>query len=85
MIGNGGPSRGRIQGLYLNLVDRMRHGRSCDTVSFVKLGLTRSAVTNQIAFDQRDLHSTLEFERAIDRSCQVLVSKLETLGTITFP
>ena len=47
--------------------------------------LTRSTVTNQIAFDQRDLHSTLEFERAMDRSCQVLVSKLETLDTITFP
>ena len=40
--------------------------------------LPRSTVTNQIAFDQRDLHSTLEFERVLDHRGQALVSKLET-------
>ena len=45
--------------------------------------LSRSAVTNQIAFDQRDFRSTFEFERTMDRRCQALVSKLETLDTIT--
>ena len=43
--------------------------------------LSRSIVTNQITFDQQDFHSTPEFERA----CQALVSKLETLDTITLP
>ena len=42
--------------------------------------LPRSTVTKQIAFDQRDLHSTPVFERAMDRHCQALVSKLETVG-----
>ena len=46
--------------------------------------LPRSMVTNQIAFDQRDLYSAPEFERTMDRRCQVLVSKLETSDTITF-
>ena len=32
----------------------------------------------EIAFDQLDLRSTSEFERMIDRRCQVLVSRLET-------
>ena len=45
---------------------------------------SRSALTNQIVFDQRDLHSTSEFERTIDRRRQELASKLETLDTITF-
>ena len=40
--------------------------------------LPRLKITNQIAFDQQDLHSTPEFESAIDHRCQVLVSKLET-------
>ena len=40
--------------------------------------------TNQIAFDQQDSHSTPEFERAMDRRCQALVSKWETLSAITF-
>ena len=31
--------------------------------------LPRSTVTKQIAFDQRDLHSTPVFERAMDRRC----------------
>ena len=44
--------------------------------------LPRSTVTNQ--FDQQDLHSAPEFERAMDRRCQALVSKLETLDTIIF-
>ena len=46
--------------------------------------LPRLTVTNQIAFDQWDLYLTPEFERTMDRHCQVLVSKLETLDTITF-
>ena len=40
--------------------------------------------TNQIAFDQQDWHLTPEFERSMDRRYQKLVSKLETLDTITF-
>ena len=40
-------------------------------INFTKLmvpcDLPRSVVTNQIAFDQRDLHSTAEFERAMDQ------------------
>ena len=47
--------------------------------------LSRSTVTEQIAFDQRDLHSTPEFERAMDRRCQALVSKFETLGPSLLP
>ena len=39
---------------------------------------------NQIAFHQRHLHSTPKFKLAMDRRCQALVSKLETLDTITF-
>ena len=46
--------------------------------------LPHSAVTNQMAFNQRDLHSTFELERAMDCCCQVLISKLETLGIINF-
>ena len=46
--------------------------------------LPRSTVTNQIAFDQRDLYSTPEFERTMNRRYQALVSKLETSETITF-
>ena len=42
-------------------------------------------VTKQIAFEQRDLHSTSEFERAMDRRCQALVSKLETLDPSLLP
>ena len=42
--------------------------------------LPRSTVTNQIIFDQQDSNSILDFERAMDRRCQVL----ETLDTITF-
>ena len=40
--------------------------------------------TNQIAFDQQDSHLTPELECAMDRRCQVLVSKLRTSDTITF-
>ena len=47
-------------------------------------GLTAFNSTKQMAFDQRDLHLTPEFEGAMVRPCQVLVSKLETLDTITF-
>ena len=42
--------------------------------------LPNSVLTKQVAFDQRGLHSTPEFERAMDRRCHVLVSKLETLS-----
>ena len=45
--------------------------------------LPRSTVTNQITFDQQDSDSVPDFERAMDRRCQVLVSNLETLDTIT--
>ena len=54
------------------------------TKVMVSRDLLRSMVTNQVAFDQRDLHSTYEFQRAMDPRCQVLVSKLETLHAITF-
>ena len=47
--------------------------------------LPRSMVTKQIAFDQRDLHSTPVFERTMDRRCQELVSKLETLNPSLLP
>ena len=40
--------------------------------------------TNRIAFDQRDSHSTLESERAMDHCCQVMVSISEISNTITF-
>ena len=53
--------------------------------------LLRSTVSNQIVFDQRDSKSISYFERAMDRCCQALVSrffflvsKLETLDTISF-
>ena len=46
--------------------------------------LTRSTVTNQITFDQRDSNSVSDFECAMDRRCQSLVSNLENLDTITF-
>ena len=45
--------------------------------------LLRSTVSNLITFDQRDSKSIPTFERAMDRCCQALVSKLETLDTIT--
>ena len=38
----------------------------------------RSTVTNQIALDQQDLPSTLEFVPAMDRYYQELVSKWVT-------
>ena len=43
-----------------------------------------STVANQIAFDQQDLNLAFIFERVIDRCCQAVVSKLETLEPITF-
>ena len=47
-------------------------------------GITNPAAFygNQVAFDQRDLYSTFEFERAMDRHCQPLVSKLDTSHSI---
>ena len=44
-----------------------------------------TSVTDQITFDQQDLYLTPEFERAMDGRCQVLVSQLEILDTITLP
>ena len=41
-------------------------------------------VTNQIALEQRDSNLIPKFESTMDRCCQVLVLKLETLDTITF-
>ena len=41
--------------------------------------LPLSTVTNQTTYDQRDSNSSHKFERAIDRRCQALVFKLETL------
>ena len=56
--------------------------------------LLRSTATNHIAIDQRDSNSVFNFERKMDRCCQALVSrsflisflvsKLETLDTISF-
>ena len=46
--------------------------------------LPRYTVTNQITFNQLDSNSILDFELAMDRCCQALVSNLETLDTITF-
>ena len=50
------------------------------TKQMVSHDVPRSTVTYQIAFNQRDLHSTPEFERVLDpdHRCQALVSKLET-------
>ena len=44
----------------------------------------RLTVTKQIAFYQQDFHSIPEFEHAVNRRCQALLSKLEILDTITF-
>ena len=50
----------------------------------VSRDLPRSVVTSHNEFDQRDLHSTPEFERVMNRRCQARVSKLETADTIIF-
>ena len=44
--------------------------------------LPHSAVTSQIAFGQRDLHSTPELECMLDRHCRAVVCRLETLGNV---
>ena len=54
------------------------------TKLMVSHDVLHSTVTNQITFDQRDLNSTPEFERTMDRRCQVPIPKLETLDTIIF-
>ena len=61
------------------------------TKLMVSHDLLRSTVTNQIAFDQRDSKSISNFERSMEflllSTCLVfffLVSKLETLDTISF-
>ena len=51
----------------------------------VSYDLLQSTVTKQIAFDQRDLHSTPVFENAMGHRFQVLVSKLETLDPSLLP
>ena len=61
-----------------------QHGIFQLTKLMVSHDLPLSAVSNQIAFDHRDLRSTPEFEHATDRRCHTLVSKMETLHTITF-
>ena len=50
----------------------------------VSYDLPRSIVTNQITFDQQDSNSIPDFERAMNRGCQTVVSNLEILDTITF-
>ena len=50
----------------------------------VSQDLPHSMVTNQIAFDQQDLHSTPEIEHMMERHCQALISKLETSDNMTF-
>ena len=42
-----------------------------------------STVTDQIAFDKRDLNLIPSFEPAMDRCSQVLASKLKISDTIT--
>ena len=39
------------------------------TELMVSHDLPRSKLTNQIAFDEQDLHFTPEFERTMDRRC----------------
>ena len=63
---------------YLNLLCSL-------TKLMVSLDLPRWIVTNQMAFDQRDLYWTPEFKRAMDRCCHSLVSKPETSDTILLP
>ena len=53
------------------------------TKLLLPLDLPLSTVTNQIAYVQRNLHLTPEFERAMDSFCETLVSKLKTLGNRT--
>ena len=50
----------------------------------VSYDLPRSMVSNQITFDPHNSNSFPDFERVMDRGCQMLVSNLETLDTITF-
>ena len=54
------------------------------TKLMVSCDLLRLMVTNQVAFEQWDLHLTYEFEQVINFRHQALVSKLETLHAITF-
>ena len=65
---------------------------SINAASFFAISLTtliashdvfHSTVTNQIAFNQRDC-IRLPNLKVMDRHCQVLVLKQETLNTITF-
>ena len=64
--------------------DKCKKSRFSLAKLMVSDDLPRSTVANQTAFDQPDLHSTPEIERAMDLRCQALVSKSETLHTITF-
>ena len=49
----------------------------------VSYDLQHLAVTYQLAFNQQDLYLTPEFQHMMDCCSQALVSKLETLDTIT--
>ena len=55
------------------------------TKLMVSHDLSCSTVTNQIAFDQQDSNTIPEFERAMDRHCQGLAFRLETLVTSLLP
>ena len=63
---------------YLNALTQFD---KTDTITY----LSRSTVTKQIVFDQQGLHLMPEFECAMDRRFQVLVSKLETLDPSLLP
>ena len=54
------------------------------TKLMVSHDFSHSTVAKQIVFDQRDSNSSHKFECAMNRRRQALVSKLETLDTITF-
>ena len=73
----------------LTLRNSSRNVKCYTVISLTKLiashGFPRSAVTKEIEFDQRGLHSAPEFERAVDCRCQALVSKSETLDPSLLP
>ena len=58
--------------------NKIQDSRRFRLTKLISQDLPHSTITNQIAFDQRDLHLTPEFEHAMDHRCQALVSKLET-------
>ena len=54
------------------------------TKLMVSHDLSHLTLTNQIAFSQRESHSTPAFECAMEHRYEALVSKLEILDAITF-